>query len=177
MPIVLLLGGVRSGKSRLAVELATRGQAPVTVVATSEARDEEMASRIARHRAERPSGWTTIEEPIDLYAAIDGVPDDEAVVLDCLTLWVSNLVEQSLSDEEVTERARTAAERASRRAGLTLVVTNEVGSGVIPASPVGRRFSDILGRVNAVWAAAADRSALVVAGKVLPLRGAEELAR
>ncbi len=176
MPVVLLLGGVRSGKSRLAVELASRGSGPVTVIATAEGRDEEMASRIARHRAERPSSWKTVEEPIDLPKALSDVPDDQVVLVDCLTLWVSNLMELQVDDEVIAERSRQAADVAAQRSDLVVVVSNEVGSGVIPGSALGRHFSDVLGRVNAMWAEVADRSALVVAGKVLPLRGAEELA-
>lgn len=175
MAVVLLLGGVRSGKSRLAVELAARTSAPVTMIATAQARDADMTSRIARHRAERPSDWTTVEERVDVSAAVDHVPDDQTVVLDCLTLWVSNLMERELSDEAIAERAREAAELAARRSGLVVVVTNEVGSGVIPESPLGRRFSEMLGRVNGIWAEVAERSALVVAGRILTLRDAGEL--
>ena len=175
MPVILLLGGVRSGKSRLAAQLAARTSAPVTVIATAEGRDEEMTSRIARHREERPQEWTTIEEPLDLAAALGKVPTDAVVVLDCVTMWVSNVMERGVDDDAVLERAQRAAGLAAGRTGLVIVVSNEVGSGVIPTTPLGRRFSELLGSVNAMWAEAAERSALVVAGKVLTLRDAAEL--
>jgi adenosyl cobinamide kinase/adenosyl cobinamide phosphate guanylyltransferase len=134
-----------------------------------------MAARIERHRAERPTAWTTIEEPVDLERALSDVPSGSAVLLDCLTLWVSNLLEQELTDEQIEARARSAAKTAAQRHGSVVAVTNEVGSGVIPSTAIGRRYTDVLGRVNAIWAEAAQRTALVVAGKVLPLRGREVL--
>ncbi|HSO56316.1 MAG TPA: bifunctional adenosylcobinamide kinase/adenosylcobinamide-phosphate guanylyltransferase, partial [Actinomycetes bacterium] len=96
MALTLLLGGARSGKSALAERLAARFDGPVAVVVTAEARDAEMAERIRRHRAGRPAGWRTVEEPLDLEAAIARAPEDALVLLDCLTLWVSNLMEQGL---------------------------------------------------------------------------------
>lgn len=174
MPIVLLIGGARSGKSRLATRLVSRQELPVVVIATAEARDEEMAARIERHRAERPAAWMTIEEPLDLEDALRGVPDGSAVLLDCLTLWVSNLIEHELSDEQIELRAASAAEVAAGRLGAVVAVTNEVGSGVIPTTPLGRRYTDALGRVNTIWAEAAERTLFVVAGKVLPLQGLAE---
>lgn len=175
MPVVLLLGGARSGKSRLAVQLAERGSASVTVIATAEARDDEMTARIARHREERPRTWTTVEEPLDVSEAMNAVPADDVVVLDCVTMWVSNLMEGEIDDDALLERVRRAAELAAGRRGLVVVVSNEVGSGVIPGTPLGRRFGDVLGRANAAWADVAERSVLVVAGKVLTLNDAAEL--
>lgn len=169
MALVLLIGGARSGKSRLAVDLAAREGKPVVVIATAEARDEEMAERIARHRAERPPDWTTVEEPIGVTRWLEAVADDDVVVIDCLTLWVSNLIER---DADVEDSARRAAEVAAKRSSLVVAVTNEVGSGVVPASALGRRYVDMLGRVNTIWAESANLVWLVVAGKVLPLRDA-----
>lgn len=175
MAHLLLVGGVRSGKSRLAVQMASRSGGEVVVIATAEARDEEMEQRIARHRAERPADWTTLEEPLDLAGALGSAPEGSFVVVDCLTLWVSNLIHKGLSDDEVVDRAREATRMAADHGGSVVVVTNEVGSGVIPDSDLGRRYCNVLGAVNAAWAEAADRTALVVAGKVLPLQGAEAL--
>ncbi len=176
MALTLLIGGARSGKSRIAVRLATSWSGPVVVVATAEARDEEMAERIRRHRADRPQGWETVEEPADLEAALASVRKESGVLLDCLTLWVSNLLERGASDAEIEERAREAARIAARRPSRTVAVTNEVGCGVVPDNPVARRFSDLLGRTNSIWAEEADRSALVVAGRILPLGGLEVMA-
>jgi adenosylcobinamide kinase / adenosylcobinamide-phosphate guanylyltransferase len=167
MSLTVLLGGARSGKSRLALRLAESSGRPVTFIATAEALDAEMADRIARHRAERPDGWSTREEPRDLEGALRAVPDGTTIIVDCLTLWVSNLLEDGCSDAEVLERARSAAGVARDRAGVVIAVTNEVGSGVVPMTALGRRFQDLLGEVNAAWGDVADRAGLMVAGRVL----------
>jgi adenosylcobinamide kinase/adenosylcobinamide-phosphate guanylyltransferase len=159
MTLVFLLGGARSGKSSLAVRLAGESRLPVVFIATGEARDEEMAERIARHRAERPAGWRTVEEPLDLHAALESAPTDACVVVDCLSLWVAN----------VLEAGREPDQRVPARTAPTIVVSNEVGLGVVPMTPLGREYRDVLGRVNAAWAAAADEPYFVVAGKALRL--------
>jgi adenosylcobinamide kinase/adenosylcobinamide-phosphate guanylyltransferase len=167
MPLVLLLGGARSGKSQLAVRLARERGSPVVFIATGEPGDDEMADRIARHRAERPHGWTTVEEPLLLRGALEAAPADGTVIVDCLSLWVANMLARGTADVEV--EALTAATAAAGRSGATIVVTNEVGLGVVPARPLGRSYRDLLGRVNAIWAEAASESYFVVAGKVLRL--------
>lgn len=168
MALRLVIGGARAGKSSLAARLAASTGLPVTFVATAQALDEEMARRIARHRDERPEGWRTVEEPVDLLGALERSGDD-AVVVDCLTLWVSNLVLAGLTDADVESRAEAAAEHGAARTPPTLVVTNEVGMGVHPASDLGRRFRDLLGRVNSIWAGRAEQVLLVVAGRALRL--------
>ncbi|MGH2699207.1 MAG: bifunctional adenosylcobinamide kinase/adenosylcobinamide-phosphate guanylyltransferase [Actinomycetota bacterium] len=175
MSLLVLLGGARSGKSRLAVEMGTKWAGRAVVIVTAEARDDEMAERIKRHRAERPPDWDTVEEPLDLEAALGSVPGDALALVDCLTLWVSNLLEEGLEDAEIEELARHSASAAAARAAETIVVTNEVGSGIVPANAIARRFQDLLGRVNSIWADASDRTALVVAGRVLPLQRPEVL--
>jgi adenosyl cobinamide kinase/adenosyl cobinamide phosphate guanylyltransferase len=167
MPLTLLLGGVRSGKSRLAADLARAWEKPVVVIATAEPRDEEMAGRIRRHQAQRPPDWQTVEEPVELSDALARAPHDACVVVDCLTLWVSNLMELGLSDEGIRERAEQAASRAAARPQPSVVVSNEVGSGIVPGGPLARRFTDVLGVVNAAWADRADRVFLVVAGRLV----------
>jgi adenosylcobinamide kinase / adenosylcobinamide-phosphate guanylyltransferase len=167
MTLVLLLGGARSGKSALAVRLAGER---ATFVATATAGDEEMAARIERHRAERPAAWATVEEPIALRAALGLIAADEDVVVDCLSLWVSNLLAAGWEDGAVEQEAAEVAASAASRAGATIVVSNEVGLGIVPMDPLGRRYRDLLGRVNAQWAAAADEAAFVVAGRQLPLQ-------
>jgi len=162
VPLTFLLGGARSGKSALALRLAARHD-EVVFVATGEARDEEMRERIARHRAERPAHWRTVEEPLRLRAAIESVPPGACLVVDCLSLWVANLLEAGEpADEEAARAART-------RPGPTIAVSNEVGLGLVPTTPLGREYRDVLGRVNAAWAAAAERAFLVVAGRALRL--------
>jgi len=169
MSLLLLIGGARSGKSRLAAEIAAQWSGPVAVIATGEARDDEMAERIRMHRERRPQSWKTIEEPVDLDAALRSVPDDALAVVDCLTLWASNLLEKGLRDDDIEARAHSAARFAASRSGDTVVVTNEVGSGIVPTNALARRYRDLLGNVNSIWAEHSDRSALVVAGQILPL--------
>jgi adenosylcobinamide kinase/adenosylcobinamide-phosphate guanylyltransferase len=170
MALTLLLGGARSGKSDLAVRAAGAFTGPVEVVVTAEARDAEMAARIERHRATRPAGWRTVEAPRELEAALRDADPGALVVVDCLTLWVSNLMEVGLDDAAVARRAEEAAALAASRAAPTLVISNEVGSGIVPALALARRYRDLLGQVNATWAAAADQALLLVAGRALPLQ-------
>lgn len=177
MTLVVLLGGARSGKSRLACELASHSGQPVTFIATAEARDEEMRTRIEAHRAERPRVWQTVEEPYRLAHALAGLSDDRAVIVDCLALWVANALERGDQSGGIMETARSTAGIARARPGLTVAVSNEVGLGVVPATPLGRRFRDVLGSVNRIWVDEADRAVLVVAGRALPLMGAVELLR
>jgi adenosyl cobinamide kinase/adenosyl cobinamide phosphate guanylyltransferase len=167
MALQLLLGGARSGKSSLAVRRAQRFGGPVVFIATAEACDDDMAERIARHRAERPEHWTTVEAPRDLAGALRAVPADACAIVDCLALWTANLLDHG--EAEIVARARDAATVAAGRPALTIVVGNEVGMGVVPATELGRRYRDALGRVNAAWADLADDVALVVAGRVLNL--------
>jgi adenosyl cobinamide kinase/adenosyl cobinamide phosphate guanylyltransferase len=174
MSLVLLLGGARSGKSALALELAQRTGSPVAFVATGEALDDEMATRIARHRAERPAAWTTVEAPLDLQGALTRLEAGTTCVVDCLSLWVSNLVVRGDLDDDIVAAASAAATLAHARTGFTVAVSNEVGLGVVPASPLGRRYRDVLGLVNRAWADAASHSYLVVAGRALAL-GAPEV--
>jgi adenosyl cobinamide kinase/adenosyl cobinamide phosphate guanylyltransferase len=169
MSLTMLLGGVRSGKSRLAVELARGSDAPVTLIATAEPGDEEMAERIRRHRAARPSSWRTIEEPLDLAPAIESVPDGTCMVIDCLTLWASNLIVRGTADGEIDSRSAAAAALAAGRLGPTIAVSNEVGWGIVPANALARRYADTLGRVNVAWVGTATRSFLVVAGGLVPV--------
>jgi len=175
MALLVLLGGARSGKSALAQRLASATDAAVTLIATAEARDDEMAERIAAHRAARPAHWATIEEPLDVAEALAAVPPHACLILDCLTLWVSNLLLSGSSAERIEDEAKRVAALAADRIAPTLVVSNEVGMGVVPAYELGRAFRDVQGRVNAAFCAVADRSVLVFAGRALDLMPADDL--
>jgi adenosyl cobinamide kinase/adenosyl cobinamide phosphate guanylyltransferase len=165
--MTLLLGGVRSGKSDLAVHLARRWHGSVAFMATARAFDDDMARRIARHQADRPPEWTLLERPELSAADIEACPVDHLVVVDCITLLVSNLMlvdrdEWDITDH-ITELATVLAPRAS------VVVSNEVGMGVHPPTDLGRRYRDVLGRANTILAAYAAHTHLVMAGKTFPL--------
>lgn len=172
----LVLGGARSGKSRYAEELAVELGGDVLYVATAEPLDEEMRRRIAEHRARRPPSWSTLEAPRDAGKAIRSCPRRPDVVLvDCITLLVSNAL---LGAERAgVEPARAAGEeleallesRAASDASWILV-SNEVGMGLVPETPLGRLFRDVLGRMNQRLAAASDRVVFMVAGIPMRLR-------
>ena len=166
--LTFLVGGVRSGKSSLAVEIGRRHDGPVVFVATAEPFDDDLRTRVARHRADRPD-WPTIEAPLDLADALGRSDPDALVVVDCLTVWVGNLLHARHSDEVVLQRARELVTCLRSRPGPAVVVSNEVGMGVHPPSELGRCYRDLLGGVNQTVAAAADRSLLLVAGRALPL--------
>jgi adenosylcobinamide kinase / adenosylcobinamide-phosphate guanylyltransferase len=167
--ITFLLGGARSGKSALAVEIGRRHHGPVTFVATCAAGDDEdLAARIERHRAARPD-WPTIEEPVELVHAVEKAEDGALVIVDCLSLWVSNLMLRGDSDMDVESAAAAFGESLRARAGAAVVVSNEVGSGVHPERELGRHYRDLLGRVNQIVADGAARTLLVVAGRALRL--------
>jgi adenosylcobinamide kinase/adenosylcobinamide-phosphate guanylyltransferase len=169
MALTLLLGGARSGKSAMAVRRARAFPGPVVCIATAEPRDRDMQRRIARHREGRPPGWSTVEAPLELAGALAAAPERACVIVDCLTLWVANLLEREESDEAIARRAAEAGGLAAQRPAPTIAVTNEVGMGVVPAHELGRRYRDTLGGANSIWAALAEEAFLVVAGRLLPL--------
>lgn len=170
MALTLLLGGARSGKSALAVRRADALGRPVVFVATAEARDDEMRERIARHRRERPPGWSTVEALHDLDQVLEQARGSVTVVIDCLSLWVANLMERGDDPAAVEATAERAARRAARHTGHVIAVSNEVGMGIVPDHPLGRSYRDHLGRVNAIWARHAEEALLVVAGRTLALQ-------
>lgn len=174
--LTLILGGARSGKSALAEELGRRSGGPVTFVATCPRidGDDELTTRIERHRADRPSSWTTIEEELDLAGAIDSAADGFLIV-DCLTLWVANLQFSGGRPDAIAAASSRAIRLATARRGDTVVVSNEVGLGIVPADADTREYRDVLGRVNRDWAEAADRALFLVAGRALPLHRTDEL--
>lgn len=167
----LILGGARSGKSALAERMAIASGVEVVYVATAQPRDAEMAARIAHHRARRPIGWLSVEEPLALAATLRAqARPDRCVLVDCLTLWLSNL----LGDEDTK---RFAYERAAlldavpTLPGILLLVSNEVGSGVVPMGELSRRFVDEAGRLHQALAAQCEQVLWVTAGLPLALKG------
>lgn len=168
---VLILGGARSGKSTFALNEASAMPGKKAFLATAEALDEEMAARIARHRSERAPEWDTFEEPVELPSLISReAPDYSVVLIDCLTLWVSNILLRELPFDRY---AGQFMEAISNRAAADLyMVSNEVGLGLVPDVPIGRTYRDYLGRLNANIAAAATDVYFMVAGIPVKIKGA-----
>lgn len=170
--VTLVLGGVRSGKSRFALEIASSAQS-VTFIATARASDEEMRRKIERHQSERPSHWRTREEPIHLTEAISSKQDaSETTVVDCLTLFAANLMEAYGEDRAAIDTSIENLCSALRKTDRKIVlVSNEVGSGIVPEYAAGRQFRDLLGEMNQRVAAVADNVVLMIAGLPLPIKG------
>jgi adenosylcobinamide kinase / adenosylcobinamide-phosphate guanylyltransferase len=162
--ITLILGGARSGKSRYAEKLA-EGTLKRVYIATAEPIDEEMRSRIDQHREERGTGWITREAPLDLAAALmESAADDGLVLIDCITVWLGNLMHHQRDTPSEVDRLCQALGRAT---GHVIVVANEVGLGIVPDNALARRFRDEAGRANQRIAAIADEVIFMAAG--LPL--------
>ena len=166
--LTLVLGGARSGKSRYAEQIVMASPAPWVYVATAEPFDAEMTARIAEHRNRRGGQWQTVEAPLDLAGAIAGAPASVTVLVDCLTLWLNNLMFNNRDIDTETQRLEAAL--AARKAA-TVLVSNEVGSGIVPDNAEARRFRDLQGRLNQRIAARADRVVLLVAGLPMVVKG------
>lgn len=164
-----ITGGARSGKSSYALERAANAGRNITFIATAQALDQEMQDRIRRHRKERPRHWKTIEEPIDLVYALDSVPSNaDAVIIDCVTLWVTNMLMMDATDTQVISRVQRTAKRIRRMNCTVIVVTNEVGGGIVPENKLARRFRDLVGTANRLLAAASDEAYACISG--IPVR-------
>ena len=169
--IVFITGGARSGKSRLAESLTEGFGTPLCYIATGEARDEEMAVRIAAHRARRGNGWQTVEEPIRLMEALKAAEGRfQAVLVDCVTLWLTNLL---LSHEDADQALAEVQALAALLPELTIpivLVSNEVGMGIVPENALARSFRDLAGKANQTLAAAADEVYVTISGIPLKLK-------
>jgi adenosylcobinamide kinase / adenosylcobinamide-phosphate guanylyltransferase len=161
--VTFLIGGARSGKSSLAVQIGQRHDGDVVFIATAEPFDDDMVARITQHRDERPS-WPTIEAPLDLAATVAEAPPDALLIVDCVTVWVGN----ELHHRDAVDATLLIA-ALDQRVGPSVVISNEVGLGVHPETELGRRYRDELGRVNQAIAAGASTTVLLVAGKALRL--------
>lgn len=172
--LILILGGARSGKSALAERLAQQRER-VLFVATAEPLDDDMERRIAAHRRQRPSHWKTLEEPVHLASAMESdMQDYHVCLLDCLTLWISNLLLRMEEEPDAETKILAALDKLievyEESSATWIVVSNEVGLGIVPAYPIGRMYRDTLGRANQSLAARADRVYLIVAGYALDIK-------
>ena len=176
--VVVVTGGSRSGKSAYAQRFAEGVAPPRTYIATATVTDEEMRARIRRHQADREKAlWKTVEEPLDLAGAIGAAGESGVILVDCLTLWVNNLLYESekrgacLTEEEMREKCRQVLAVCGGVCGTVIFVTNEVGMGVVPGDALSRRFRDVAGRCNQVMAEGADAVVFMVSGLPLLLKG------
>ncbi|MEL7344348.1 MAG: bifunctional adenosylcobinamide kinase/adenosylcobinamide-phosphate guanylyltransferase [Pseudomonadota bacterium] len=167
MTVILYIGGARSGKSALAEGRVRAASDAPYYIATAQAGDDEMAARIARHRADRGQGWRVIEEPLDLIGALAACEGGVCLV-DCLTLWLSNVM---LAERDVAGETDRLLAALAASAGTVVLVTNEVGQGIVPQNALARAFRDSAGRLNQGVAALADEVVLVTAGLAQVLKG------
>ena len=171
--LVLILGGVRSGKSRYAQQLASDTGKRVLFLATAEAGDDEMKRRIARHKSSRPESWRTIEEQMDIAGALrKNAARADAVIIDCITVWLSNMLmhNEKLSEKEMTAEIDRLLDAYEQGEATYIIVSGEVGMGIVPEHPLGRIFRDYLGLANQRLAGKADRVVLMVVGIAMDLK-------
>lgn len=171
--LIFILGGARSGKSAYALKLAEAMASKKLYLATAQALDKEMAEKIKKHKKQRGNNWTTIEEPIKLADVIRGDKKHDVILLDCLTLWVSNLMSKesgvrSQKSEVIYKNINQLISTCKKSKANIVVVSNEVGLGIVPDNPLARKFRDIAGIANQKMAEAADEVYFVAAG--MPMR-------
>lgn len=182
----LITGGARSGKSTFAEQLAAHPGRPVIYIATAQVLDNEMAWRVKKHQEQRPNNWQLIEEPFDIPSALEGIRNEDAVVLlDCVTIWLSNLMLKSLgstseslfpdtltpeAEQDILVQVQKTATLAQEIAPQVIMVTNEVGQGIVPDNPMARSYRDLAGRSNQILAHQADKVFWVVAGYPLEVK-------
>ncbi len=170
--IILIGGGARSGKSRFALTLARRLGARRLFVATAQAKDDEMRARIQAHQESRGPEFATLEEPLALPAVLGEIKDVDVIVVDCLTLWLANMLLEGMTPAEIEANVCALADVLGQRSFHALVVTNEVGMGIVPETPLGRVFRDLAGSVHQQLSQAADEVYFAVLGTMLRLKPA-----
>ena len=168
--LTLLLGGARSGKSDLAVSLGRVFSGDVVLAATAVAGDDDMAQRIEHHQSDRPAEWGLVESPVIDPSTIDSVDPSAMLIIDCITLLVTNLMMADKTDEQIDQHASVLSHVLVSRRAPTIVISNEVGLGIVPDNELGRRFRDALGRYNNRLSSRAETALFIAAGRAIPLR-------
>ena len=169
--IIFILGGARSGKSRLAIKIAKEKGRPVAFIATCQAMDKEMEKRIELHKKARPESWKTFEEPEDVGLLLKNIGNRfDIVIIDCLTILVSNLLLKGLKEKDIRQRIKAITEAKTN----VIIVSNEVGLGIVPDNELAREFRDISGRINQIVAKKADKVFFMVSGLPMKIKGEKE---
>lgn len=168
--IIFVIGGARSGKSRFAAEIAKKSKCKTAFIATCEALDNEMKKRISLHKKNRPSSWRTIDEPLDLFSAVKKAKNADCIIIDCLTLWVSNLMLKNKTEPAIIKEINSITGHLKKIPGKSIIVSNEVGLGIVPDNKLARDFRDIAGRLNQLFAEKADQVFMMHAGIPLQLK-------
>ena len=172
--LIFITGGARSGKSSYALELAAKKWKNVVFIATCVPQDGEMRERVKLHISSRPKHWKTVEEPLKTHLALAKLPaKTDTVILDCLTLLVSNLLLSGKSEGSILLEIKKTINAAKKRRFVTVLISNEVGMGIVPENALGRLFRDVAGKVNQLVAKASDEAYIMVAGYPLPIKGAK----
>ncbi len=161
---ILVLGGARSGKSAYALELAGSFSKGKLFIATAEALDDEMRERIAEHKKDRGSAWTTVEEPTEIIEVIAKNKEAGLILIDCVTLWLTNLMEKGLTDADILKEVSWLSSAIKETVGAVIIVSNELGLSIVSENPLGRRFTDLSGRANQILAKAVDEVYFITAG-------------
>lgn len=171
--LILVTGGTRSGKSSFAQNLAEAAKGRKAFIATAEPLDNEMKKRITRHKKERPAGWDTIEEPLHLEKVVNKSGEDyDVLLIDCITLWISNLlVNKSMNEKTILRKISTLVARCKQISSRVIIVTNELGMGIVPVNKVSRLYRDLVGKANQLIAEEADEVYFLVSGIPMKLKG------
>jgi len=169
--IIFITGGARSGKSRQATELAQNLGNNIVFIATCVPLDDEMKERVKRHKRSRPKNWNTIEESTDLASALKSLDSFDVVIIDCITLFLTNLMMAELSDEDILSKIQKTVDTAKEANFPVIIVSNEIGLGLVPANEMGRRFRDLSGFANQTIAKNAEEVYFMVSGLPLKVKG------
>lgn len=170
--IIFITGGARSGKSNFAVKLANESKGKVAFIATASAGDDEMKERITRHKESRPKEWITVEEPLDLAKAIERVYDHDLLIIDCITLYLTNLFCNGIIDEDkILDNIKKMLESAESFHGTIIIISNELGMGIVPENRMARDFRDVAGRANQMIAEVANKVFVCFSGIPVQIKG------